>query len=87
MLFNFIDENLDELINLIDHDSDDDFIDQLYNTQEQSNNAVTDANQDVIDTITDGVESKTSQDQVSPENMSSMFKVKINPLSDANTPC
>jgi hypothetical protein len=76
-------EDLDELVNLIDHDSDDDFIDQLYGTdQEQSDNTpATNGHQHVVNTSNDGGETEPSQDhQVSPENMSSMLtKIKINP--------
>ena len=62
---------MDELVNLIDHDSDDEFIDQLYqDKQEQCDNTVTNDCQDVAD---DGDDADQTQTQVSPENMSSKF--------------
>ena len=65
-------EELDQLINLIDHDSDDDFIDQLYDTQEQDNPTSADSHQDDADVCNEDAEIKTPQDEVSPKNMSSM---------------
>ena len=71
-----LDEDLDELVNLIDQDSDDEFIDQLYDNDDhqQSDSTSTDNNQDIVNTSNNGSNSTEKQDeQVSPENMSSMY--------------
>ena len=62
---------MDQLINLIDHDSDDDFIDQLYDTQEADNPTSADHHQDVADS-NDGGAGIASEDNVPRENISSM---------------
>ena len=66
---------MDQLINLIDHDSDDDFIDQLYGTEEQDNSMSANSHQDVADANNEDAQIEPSQDEVLPENMSSMYQL------------
>ena len=68
------DDLLDELVNLLDRDSDDDFIDELYQDKQEQEDDNTTTTNDCQDVANDGDDDDQAKGtHVSPENMSSRF--------------